>query len=231
MDTSIAADLAILRCERLGRTVSGKVLVDQATFSVRQNEVVAIVGPSGAGKTSLLRLLNRLDEPTAGTAYLRGTDYRQIPPRELRRQLSMVMQRPYLFSGTVEQNLQFGPKQRGETLSSDAVEELLSQVGLRGYAARNVANLSGGEAQRVSFARTLANSPIVLLLDEPTSALDEASKLEVEALIRRIVHERGLTCIMVTHDTAQALRLASRALVLQSGRIVRDGFANEVLHG
>lgn len=220
----------ILQTEHLGRVVNDKTLLVDVNFEVRTGEVLAIVGPSGAGKSSLLRLLNRLDEPTSGTVYLEGTDYRQIAPRELRRKLGMVNQRPYLFPGTVEQNLQFGPLQRGESLSKDAVEDLLRQVGLRGYANRNVANLSGGEAQRVSVARTLANSPLILLLDEPTSALDETSKREVEASIQTVVRDQGLTCILVTHDTAQAARLAARALVLESGRVVRNGPINEVLH-
>jgi putative ABC transport system ATP-binding protein len=140
----------------------------------------------------------------------------------------MVTQRPYLFPGTVAHNLRFGPRQRGEELPDDQVDELLSGVGLVGYAERNVANLSGGEAQRVSFARTLANAPEVLLLDEPTSALDDDAKAEVEGLMQQIVRERGLTCVLITHDTAQAARLAKRALLLEVGRIVRDGPLQEV---
>jgi putative ABC transport system ATP-binding protein len=220
----------ILRTEHLGRSVKEKVLVQDATFEVRAGEVLAIVGPSGSGKSSLLRLLNRLDEPTTGTVYVEATDYRQIAPSDLRRKLGMVNQRPYLFPGTVEQNLRFGPQQRGEPLSQDSIEQLLARVGLKGYAGRNIANLSGGEAQRVSVARTLANSPLALLLDEPTSALDETSKLEVESLIQKIVRDQGLTCVLVTHDTAQAARLAERALVLEAGRIVRLGPTKEVLH-
>ncbi len=220
----------IVRTEHLGRVVKDKVLVEDATFEVRTGEVLAIVGPSGSGKSSLLRLLNRLDEPTSGTVYVEGIDYRQIQPRELRRKLGMVTQRPYLFPGTVEENLQFGPSQRGETLTRESIEQLLARVGLKGYTSRNVANLSGGEAQRVSVARTLANSPLVLLLDEPTSALDETSKREVESSLENVVHDQGLTCILVTHDTAQATRLAERALVIESGRIVRSGLTNEVLH-
>jgi putative ABC transport system ATP-binding protein len=220
----------ILRTEHLGRTVKDKILVEDVTFEVRTGEVLAIVGPSGSGKSSLLRLLNRLDEPTSGTVYVEGTDYRQIAPRDLRRKLGMVNQRPYLFPGTVEQNLQFGPQQRGDSLSPDSIEQLLTRVGLKSYASRNVANLSGGEAQRVSVARTLANSPLVLLLDEPTSALDEASKLEVESSIQRIVHDQGMTCVLVTHDTAQAARLSEQALLLEGGRIVRAGGIQEVLH-
>ena len=220
----------ILRAEHLGRTVQDKILIQDANFELKGGEVLAIVGPSGSGKSSLLRLLNRLDEPTSGTVFVEGTDYRNLEPQELRRKLGMVTQRPYLFPGTVAENLQFGPAQRGETLPQQAVEELLTQVGLKGYAERDVANLSGGEAQRVSVARTLANSPLVLLLDEPTSALDEAAKLEVESSIQNVVRNHGLTCVMVTHDLAQASRLAERALLLESGRIVRAGLVSEVLH-
>jgi ABC-type sulfate/molybdate transport systems ATPase subunit len=139
------------------------------------------------------------------------------------------MQRPYLFAGTVLDNLRFGPRQRAEDLSLMAVDELLAGVGLSGFSSRDVSNLSGGEAQRVSFARALANSPEVLLLDEPTSALDEDAKREVEAVIERIGHEQGVACVLVTHDAAQAARLAQRVLVLESGRVVRIGLAAEVL--
>ena len=219
----------ILRAEHLGRTVRDKILVQDANFELQKGEVLAITGPSGSGKTSLLRLLNRLDEPTSGTVFVEGQDYHNIEPRELRRKLGMVTQRPYLFPGTVSDNLRFGPAQRGHVLETQDIAELLAHVGLKNYAGRDVANLSGGEAQRVSVARTLANSPLVLLLDEPTSALDDAAKLEVEATIQKVVQDQGLTCVVVTHDVAQAARLAGRALVLESGRIVRAGPAEEVL--
>lgn len=115
MAFSETPDSAILRAEHLGRVVGAKVLVENANFSLASGEILAIVGPSGSGKSSLLRLLNRLDEPSRGTVYLAGTDYKQIAPRELRRKVGMVTQRPYLFAGSVEQNLQFSPLQRGET--------------------------------------------------------------------------------------------------------------------
>jgi putative ABC transport system ATP-binding protein len=229
MNTLAPSGQAVLRADGLGRRVPAKVLVEDARFEVLPGETLAIVGPSGSGKTSLLRLLNRLDEPTSGTMYLNGVDYRQIPPRQLRRRVGMVMQRPYLFPGTVAGNLRFGPRERGEELSDSQAEELLARVGLAGYGSRDSANLSGGEAQRVSFARTLANSPGMLLLDEPTSALDDDAKREVEAIIQKIVGEKGISCVLVTHDTAQAVRLARRALVLEVGRIVRGGTVAEVL--
>jgi putative ABC transport system ATP-binding protein len=156
-------------------------------------------------------------------------DYRTIAPRELRREIGMVTQRAFLFSGTIADNLRFGPAQRGETLSDADVDSLLARSGLTGYSARSVANLSGGEQQRVSVARTLANQPLVLLADEPTSALDEAAKREIEELIQSIVKRQHLSCIFVTHDTAQARRLADRIIVMENGRIVRTGGPAEVL--
>jgi putative ABC transport system ATP-binding protein len=224
VSTSTILGPAILRAKDLGRFVNGRVLVENANFEVQGGEVLAVVGPSGSGKSSLLRLLNRLDEPTSGTVYLQGTDYRQIAARDLRRKVGMVTQRAFLFPGTVESNLRFGPAQRGESLSEESLGQLLDEVGREG------ANLSGGEAQRVSVARTLANSPLALLLDEPTSALDTASKLAIESLISKIVRDQKLTCVLVTHDMTQGLRLAQHALLLESGRIKRMGPANEVLH-
>jgi len=229
VNTPAQRDAAVLRAENLGRRVPEKVLVENATFEVFRGETLAIVGPSGSGKTSLLRLLNRLDEPTSGTVSLDGQDYRQIPPRDLRRRVGMVMQRPFLFPGSVADNLRFGPRQRGENLTDERIEKLLAGVGLAEYRSRDVANLSGGEAQRVSFARTLANSPEALLLDEPTSALDEDSKREVEQIILQIGREQGIACVLVTHDPAQASRLAQRAVVMEAGRIVRAGKIGEVI--
>jgi putative ABC transport system ATP-binding protein len=124
--------------------------------------------------------------------------------------------------------VRFGPAQRGEELSSAAVEELLEQVGLGGFAAREVGRLSAGEAQRVSLARALANRPEVLLLDEPTAALNQELRLQVEAAIAA-ARARSLTCILVTHDRAQAARFASRAAVREAGRLGRAGAAAEVL--
>jgi len=213
-------DTPVLRTERLTRVVDGRTLVDRVSIAVQHGEVVAITGPSGSGKSSLLRLLNRLDEPTSGSVYLDGRDYREIPPRELRRRLGMLLQRPYLFPGTVARNVAFGPAAHDEELAAETIAELLESVGLAGYAERDVGRLSGGEAQRVSLARTLANRPEILLLDEPTTALDEAAQLGVEELICRIIDAQGLTCVIVTHDRDQAVRMAGRTILLKAGRVV-----------
>jgi putative ABC transport system ATP-binding protein len=218
-----------LRAEGLSRAVPGKVIVSDVSLEVSAGEVLGIVGASGSGKSSLLRLLNRLDEPTAGAVYLDGTDCRQIPPRELRRRIGMVTQRPFLFPGDVALNLRFGPAQRGETMTDAEVSKLLEQVGLAGFAANEVSVLSGGEQQRVSLARSLANRPEVLLLDEPTSALDEQSKSEIERLVGTVAHDQGLACVLVTHDRDQARRLCHRVVLLDAGLAVKSGTTLEVL--
>jgi putative ABC transport system ATP-binding protein len=222
-------DAAILRTENLSRRVGEVYIVNDISLSVERGELLGVVGPSGSGKSSLLRLLNRLDEPTGGTVFLNGVDYRVIEARELRRRIGMVTQRPYLFLGDVAANLRFGPEQRGEALSDGDIAGLLERVGLPGFAARTVANLSGGEQQRVSLARALANRPEVLLLDEPTSALDEKAKAGIEELIRSLAAGNSFTCMLVTHDLEQARRLCRRVARMDRGRLVQVGATEEVL--
>jgi putative ABC transport system ATP-binding protein len=192
---------------------------------------MAVVGPSGAGKSTLLRMLNRLDEPTGGMVRLDGQDTREIPPRELRRRVGIVMQRAYLFPGTVAENLVFGPAQRDETLAESQIESMLAGVGLKGYEGRDALTLSGGEAQRVAILRALANDPEVLLLDEPTSALDAASRESVEAAITSLIESRRLTCVWVTHSHEQARTVAAHVLALEAGGVKAWGSPAEILHG
>lgn len=229
IESGPTAPRTLIRTEGLTRVVEGKRLVADVSISVCEGETLVIVGPSGAGKSSLLRLINRLDEPTTGTVYVDGRDYREIPPSELRRRVGMVMQAPNLFPGTVADNVRYGPNLHGLSLSDLDLDALLESVELGGYADRAVESLSGGEAQRVSLARTLANRPEVLLLDEPTSALDDATKQEVESVIFDIIRNRSLTCLFVTHDTAQARRVADRVVLMEAGKVSRIGAAEEVL--
>jgi len=220
----------VLETRNLSREVMGKVLINDISVQVQQGEILAVVGPSGSGKSSFLRLINRLDEPTSGTVYLAGQDYKELAPRELRRRVGMVMQSAYLFPGTIADNLCYGPRQHGEELPASKIDNLLEQVGLEGFAHRDVSHLSGGEAQRVSLARTLANKPEVLLLDEPTSALDDRAECEIEALLMRVLRDQHLTALIVTHDTAQAERIASRAILIDAGQLILNSTVKEVLH-
>ena len=167
-------------------------------------------------------MLNRLDEPTAGTVYVDGTDYRDRDPQTLRRQIGFVAQQPALRSGTVAENVALGAVVRDEPIDHDRVTTLLARVGLEGYADRTVEDLSGGEAQRVAVARALYLDPEVLLLDEPTAHLDDASEARIESLLEELFRERGLTCLIVTHDTSQANRLGDRIIEIEAGRLVAD---------
>lgn len=220
----------MIETRNLSRAVEGKLLVSDVSVQVRSGEILAVVGASGAGKSSFLRLINRLDEPTEGTVLLGGQDYRSIAPQQLRRRVGMVMQMAYLFPGTVAGNIAFGPRQRGDTLGADVLEALLKRVGLPDYQDRDVSSLSGGEAQRVSVARMLANAPEVLLLDEPTSALDETSARGVEELVASIVSERRMACVIVTHNKQQAERIAQRTMIMRAAQVIALGPTAEVLH-
>ncbi len=207
----------------------GFFLLQDVSFALARGEVLAVVGPSGAGKSTLLRMLNRLDEPTSGIVRLDGQDTRTMPPRTLRRRIGMVMQRAYLFPGTVAENLAFGPRQRGEMLAPDQIASMLASVGLESYADRDPLTLSGGEAQRVAILRALANNPEVLLLDEPTSALDAAARDSVERALESLIQTRQLTCVWVTHSEEQARKVAHHVLALEAGRVRAWGTPAEVL--
>jgi putative ABC transport system ATP-binding protein len=230
----LTTNAAVLEAVDLSRTLDQpdgpKSLLRNISFRLDQGLVLAVLGPSGAGKSTLLRMLNRLDEPTSGAVLLQGADTREIDPRALRRRVGMVMQQAYLFPGAAAANVRYGPAQHGIVLQDSQVADLIQQVGMAGYEDRDVATLSGGEAQRISIARALANQPEVLLLDEPTSALDDVSKQEIERLLAALVRERNVTCVWVTHDVAQARRIADLVLKLEAGHAVGFGTPQELLH-
>lgn len=224
----------MLVCNAVGRAIERPEqpaisLLNNISFSLEKGATLAVLGASGAGKSTLLRVLNRLDEPASGKIMLAGVDTADVDARELRRRVGMVMQRAYLFPGSVADNIRFGPAQIAQRLPDEEVAVLLDEVGLAGYEQREARTLSGGEGQRVALARALANHPQVLLLDEPTSALDDDAKESVEQLLLSVVRREALTCVWVTHDRMQARRISQRALLLNSGRVIADGPVDEVL--
>lgn len=218
-----------LETDSLTRVVDGETIVDSISLQVQRADVVAIIGPSGSGKSSFLRLLNRLDEPTEGMVSLDDVDYREIDPQELRRRVGLVPQDPAFRSGTVAENVALGARVRSEPVDHDQVEALLDRMDLSGYEERDVEELSGGQRQRVSIARTLYVDPEVLLLDEPTSHLDSTTETRIEELLAELIRDDDLTCLFVTHDTAQAGRLGDRVVEFADGRLAADGTPEEIL--
>jgi putative ABC transport system ATP-binding protein len=187
-----------------------------------------VAGPSGCGKSSLLRLLNRLADPDSGTVRYRGADVRDRDPLELRREVCLVPQLPALLEGTVEDNVRFAAGLAGREADVPALLEL---AGLDpGYADRDAERLSVGEQQRAMLARALAQEPRLLLLDEPTSALDAAARDAIEATLRDLRERIDASTVLVTHDLAQAARMADWVVRMEEGgRVAGQGAARQML--
>jgi len=177
--------------------------------------VTALLGPSGSGKSTLLRCCNRLEVPSDGTVRMRGADIADIDVLQLRRRVSMVFQRPTPFPGTGRDNLRVADA----TVDDERARELLSRVQLGPeFLDRNAMELSGGEAQRLCLARSLAVDPDVVLMDEVTSSVDPPTRRALEVLARALA-DGGIPIIWVTHDLAQARRLADTTIVVVEGHI------------
>jgi osmoprotectant transport system ATP-binding protein len=219
---------AMIRLDRLAkRYPDGTVAVDDVTLEVRRGEMVMLVGPSGGGKSTTLRLINRLIEPTSGRIWLDGRDVTNTDPEQLRRGIGYVIQRIGLFPHrTVEQNVATVPGLLGwdRARTRARVEELLDLVGLEPstYAARYPHELSGGQQQRVGVARALAADPPVLLMDEPFGAVDPLARDRLQEQFRRIQADLGKTVVFVTHDIDEAVRLGSRIAVLGPAGVLQQ---------
>jgi putative ABC transport system ATP-binding protein len=211
----------VFRLNRIILKKAEKTILQSIDWRVEQGTTSIVLGPTGSGKTSLLRLLNRLDDPTSGEIFYDGGSISSLSVPSLRREVGMVLQTPHLFEGTVEENIGFGPVIHGIEVD---VQGIMSLAGLTpDLANRQVNTLSVGQAQKVSIARALAVGPRVLLLDEPTAALDPTSTLQTESLIKDLVKSLGLTCVFVTHDVQQAKRVGSRGMLLIDGKKVEEG--------
>jgi putative ABC transport system ATP-binding protein len=205
-------------------------VLHQVDLFVAQGEIVCLLGPSGGGKSSLLRCINRLTEPPATSVFLNGTDATTLDILELRRQVGMVFQQVALFDGTVAENIAYGPGLQGLPPEPGEPRRLLELADLsQELADWDAGVLSGGQAQRVALARALATNPTTLLLDEPTSSLDPAATKNIEATVQKLRDTLGLTVLWVTHDPEQARRVADRLYLLVDGRILEEGAPHHVL--
>lgn len=219
MPTDVVFALDAVSVERDGTRV-----LEGVTDHIHRAATTAVIGPSGAGKSTFLRLLNRFEEPTTGVIRLDGQTLPSLDVHLLRRRVGLVAQHATMLEATVGQEVRVARP----GLSDADVHELLRRVALPDMALDSAtATLSGGEAQRLALARSLAVEPEVLLLDEPTSALDEHSAQAVDEVIHELVGE-GLTVVLVSHDLERVADLADNVLVLDGGRLVERGAPGEI---
>jgi putrescine transport system ATP-binding protein len=220
---------AIVRIEGVTKRFGAITAVDGVDLVIERGELFALLGSSGCGKTTLLRLLAGFETPDAGRIVIDGQDMTGVPPH--RRPINMMFQSYALFPHmNVAENVGYGLRREGLPKPEIAarVVAVLEQVRLSDYAARRPAQLSGGQRQRVALARALVKRPKLLLLDEPLAALDRKLREGTRFELVRLQEELGLTFVMVTHDQEEAMSMASRLAVMDLGRIAQVGTPHEV---
>ncbi|MEM8705899.1 MAG: ATP-binding cassette domain-containing protein [Actinomycetota bacterium] len=205
------------------RSRNGRRTLDAVDLVIASTGITALVGRSGAGKSSLLRLLNRLDAPDEGTVVFAGVDLATVDTTVHRRRVAHVAQKAIPFEGTVADNLRVADP----GLDQASLLELLARVGIDHLIDQAAGTLSGGEAQRMCIARALVSRPDVILADEPTSALDAEARDGIEALATGIAAD-GVAWVWVSHDRAQTRRLADAVVVLDAGRVLATGTLAEI---
>ncbi|MBI1389549.1 MAG: ATP-binding cassette domain-containing protein [bacterium] len=201
-------------------------------FTLEKNGVQCVIGPSGCGKSTLLRCIVGLDEISEGRILFQGRDVIEFAVHDLRRRIGFVQQLPFLFTGTVMDNLLYGPTlhHRRPADPPRFAADLLTRAGLSAeLASRPASELSVGQQMRVSFARALANQPELLLLDEPTASLDRASAGRIFDAIERLNRDDGVAMLVVTHQFEAARRLGGRVAVMDEGRVCAQGALDELL--
>lgn len=216
--------LSHLSFDRVNYTTGDRKILDDLTFEVERGETLVLLGSSGSGKTTALRLINRLLLPTGGVISLAGRNIQQVDPIQLRRQIGYVIQEFGLLPHwTVRQNVALVPRLLGwpEEKQRQRVDELLEQVGLgqAGLGDRLPRELSGGQRQRVGVARALAGEPTLLLFDEPFGALDPVTRHDMQQQFTRLRQQYHVAAIFVTHDLLEALNVGTRIAILGQGRL------------
>jgi tungstate transport system ATP-binding protein len=213
------------------RRYGDKVILRTVSLKVEKGETLAIMGPSGAGKTSLLRIINLLDRPDEGKVLIDGLDARTGNRLEIQRSMAMVFQKPVPFSMSVYDNIAYGLRLRRVSRREidDAVAGALKLLAMQGKERQYARSLSGGEAQRLAFARAYVLRPKLLLLDEPTANLDPANARIMEHAISEINERHGTTVVLVTHSIHQAKRLCKSSVFMMDREIIETGETKSLL--
>jgi molybdopterin-binding protein len=207
--------------------------LDGVSLGIKKREIFTVLGPNGSGKTTMLRIMASIDEPTSGEVIFDNERIDESNRSQARKRSTMVFQKTTLFNTTVYKNVAYGLRLRGHSRkeTDEKIKEALSLVKLVGYEKRLAKKLSGGEQQRVSLARALVLNTELLLLDEPTANLDPKNVSIIEETISRLNREFDTTIIIATHNMFQAETLANRVALLLGGKIAQIGTPREILRG
>jgi putative ABC transport system ATP-binding protein len=221
----------LIRFEHVYYSSGDVPILKDITGSFIEGKITTLVGPSGAVKTTLIKLCNGLISPDSGEIFIKGKKIENYNPVELRRKVGLALQSATMISGSVWRNLSLPLTLQGMQLTDEKAKELLKMVGLEEkFLHRNVMDLSGGQRQKVSIARTLVNKPKVLLLDEITSSLDRVSQQDIEELIVRINKEYSTTVVWITHNLDQAVSIGDYSWVMMGGEVVEIGESEILQH-
>jgi len=227
----LAQDVTV---SRPGEDGSFDRILEETTLGVAAGEVLSVAGPSGSGKSTLLRLYNRLLEPDSGQVLLSGKNIRTVPPPVLRAQIPLVAQKPYLFPGTVSDNLLASARLRRvepPELQSPEIKSMVEMCRVEpSWLDRDARKLSVGQQQRVCLLRALLGPCKALLLDEPTSALDRQTGVQMAQTFKLLAKEKGFAIILVTHDLEIAELCADRIALMIGGSVIETGPVAQVLN-
>lgn len=223
----------IIRFDHVSKEYEGHTVLRDFSLDVAKGEFITVIGSSGSGKTTMLKMINGLLTPTRGIIYVDDKDISKENQTLLRRNIGYVIQGIGLFPHmSVRKNIAYVPEllnKRDKLRTARAVERLIKVVGLeQEMLERYPAELSGGQRQRVGIARSLAANPEILLMDEPFGAVDEITRKMLQMEIARIHQELGVTIIFITHDIKEALKLGTRVLVMNNGKIEQIGTPEEI---
>ena len=218
--------MEIIRLEHVTKSFDGQKVLDDLSLSVNEGEFLTVIGRSGCGKTTMLRLINRLQKPDSGKVYVEGEDVDNTDLIALRRRIGYVIQNKGLFPHmTVEKNISYVPVISGKKNKEENHRQALRLLKLAGLeesmAGRYPSELSGGQQQRVGIARALASDAKILLMDEPFGALDEITKRAMQDEVLSLQTQLHMTIVFITHDIREAMKLGDRVLVMEQGKIAQ----------
>ena len=220
---------SIISLQNITVSFDGELVLKNFNLSIGDGDFVTLLGPSGCGKTTTLRLIGGFVKPDTGDVFFNGKKINDLPPHK--REVNTIFQKYALFPHlNVYENVAFGMRVHGKSESRirSTVREMLELVNLHGFARRNVNSLSGGQQQRVAIARALANEPKILLLDEPLGALDLKLRKDMQAELKKIQQQTGITFVFVTHDQEEALSMSDTVVVMDKGQIQQIGTPQDI---